>query len=278
MLFEIQTPNGPTVKVEAVDWSMALARAVTDQGIEVAGWICFTLPDGTTQVMDSGTGKTWVIRRLNDELAASSAIAKTLTPPPAAREARPEQAFDAPVRADLVSRSQPTPEQILPEEEPPEELAETLFELSNELYATAGAGAAANKTLEILMRLIDCEAGSVLRGTRDEQELTFVACAGPAAKKLIGKKMYFGQGVVGAAFDLNIPIQVEDVTSDDRYLDRFDKETGFSTKSVLCVPIRHQLDVLGAIELLNPKRRFLPWHRDTMESVARMLGGLLSGR
>ena len=161
----------------------------------------------------------------------------------------------------------------------PPNLAETLFDASDEIYGAPNLKAACATALDVVMKLVPCEAGSVLRGSRDDGFLTFIACAGPAGEQLVGKKMYFGQGVVGASFDLGITIQVQDVASDARHLSRFDKETGFRTKSVLCTPLRSENAVYGAFELINPTLgRFSPWHVEVLETIGRQLAQLLSPR
>jgi hypothetical protein len=161
-------------------------------------------------------------------------------------------------------------------EPPPEDLAETLFDLSTDIYSAPNGNAACRTALDLVMKLIPCEAGSVLRGTRDDGYLSFVACNGPAANKLVGKKMYFGQGVVGACFDLGITIQVADVSQDQRHNAKFDQDTGFKTKALICAPVRQGGAVFGAMELINPEKRFQPWHVEVMETVSRQLAGLLA--
>ncbi len=169
---------------------------------------------------------------------------------------------------------------LAPPEEPPEpapeDLAETLFDLSTDIYQAANGNAACRLALDMVNKLIPCEAGSVLRGTREDGNLSFVACTGPAAAKLIGQKMYMGQGVVGASFDLGITIQVSDASADTRHNATFDQKTGFKTKGLLCVPIRQQGQVYGVLELVNPTKRFEPWHVEVMETVSRQLAGLLA--
>ena len=165
---------------------------------------------------------------------------------------------------------------VEPPEPAPDDLAETLFDLSTDIYQAQNGNAACRLALDMITKLIPCEAGSVLRGTREDGNLSFVACTGPAASKLIGQKMYMGQGVVGASFDLAITIQVTDAQADTRHNAAFDQKTGFKTRGLLCVPIRQQGQVYGVLELVNPSKRFEPWHVEVMETVSRQLAGLLA--
>ena len=92
---------------------------------------------------------------------------------------------------------------------------------------------------------------------------------------MLGRKIRFGEGLIGVAFDLGITVQVNDVAMDDRHLAEIDRETGFHTRSVLCVPVRTDQEFYGVIELLNPPARFAPWHVDVTEQVARTLASTL---
>lgn len=163
-------------------------------------------------------------------------------------------------------------------EGPPDDLAERLFDLTMELSDATDGNDACRKALDICLQIVPCDAGSVLRGGLNDAGLTFVAVAGPAASQLLGRKLPFGRGIVGASFDLGITIGVDDVTSDPRHISDFDQETGFKTRSVLCVPVQGRQTYHGVIQLLNPATgRFVTWHRDTLEQLAASLASTLDG-
>lgn len=162
------------------------------------------------------------------------------------------------------------------EEAAPEDLAERLFDLTMELSDATDGHDACRRALDLCLQLVPCEAGSVLRGGLNDAHLTFVAVAGPAAGQLIGQRLPFGKGIVGASFDLGITIGVDDVADDPRHASDFDRETGFRTRSVLCVPVQGREQYHGAIQLLNPvSGRFVTWHRDTVEQLAASLASVL---
>ena len=163
-------------------------------------------------------------------------------------------------------------------EGPPEDLAERLFDLTFELSEATDGNDACRKALDICLQIVPCDAGSVLRGGLNDDGLTFVAVAGPAASQLLGRRLPFGRGIVGASFDLGITIGVDDVTADPRHISDFDHETGFKTRSVLCVPVQGRQTYHGVIQLLNPANgRFVTWHRDTLEQLAASLASTLDG-
>ena len=58
-------------------------------------------------------------------------------------------------------------------------------------------------------------------------------------------------GLVGACIDGNQVLLVNDLSEDTRFLKRVDKESGYLTEQVLCVPLRSERGVIGALQLLN---------------------------
>ncbi|MCO4743607.1 MAG: GAF domain-containing protein [Proteobacteria bacterium] len=158
----------------------------------------------------------------------------------------------------------------------PENLAERLFELADEISEAVTAYEACELTLDLCMDAVKCEAGSILRGSLNDQALTFVACAGPAGDALVGRKLRFGRGIVGFAFDMGFTIVVNDVDADERHLTKVDDETGFHTKNVLCTPIRSEDEHFGILQLLNVNGGFQGWHVQVAESLAQSLAAALA--
>jgi adenylate cyclase len=60
------------------------------------------------------------------------------------------------------------------------------------------------------------------------------------------------EGIAGAAFQTGQSILVDDAYADPRFNPRFDRETGYATKTILCVPLRTAKgDVIGIVQALN---------------------------
>lgn len=180
-----------------------------------------------------------------------------------------------PPAAEAPATAPPT---LAKEQPAPDDLAERLFELTMELTAAGDPHEACRRALDVCLSLVECEAGSVLRGGLNDAHLTFVAVAGPAANQLLNQPLPYGVGIVGASFDLGITIGVDDVGSDPRHASSIDQETGFRTRSVLCVPVQGREQYHGAIQLLNPlSGSFTSWHRDALEQLAASLATTLDG-
>jgi signal transduction histidine kinase len=80
-------------------------------------------------------------------------------------------------------------------------------------------------------------------------------------KKIILK---VGEGIAGQVVQTGKPIVIQDVTKDKRFSDKFDKITGFSTRSILCVPLMIRNEPIGALQVIN-KKSGLPFTRSDLE-------------
>jgi diguanylate cyclase (GGDEF)-like protein len=82
-------------------------------------------------------------------------------------------------------------------------------------------------------------------------ELTFKIAIGEHADSLIGVKISRGVGIVGWIAENGKSLIIEDVSRDERFIGNVDKITGFTTKSIIGVPLKVNGKVFGVIELIN---------------------------
>jgi len=83
---------------------------------------------------------------------------------------------------------------------------------------------------------------------------TVLRCrASCGATDITGITMKPDEGIVGRCVQSNKGELVDDVENDPSFYDKVDKETGFTTRSILCAPMTVQDQRLGAIELINKR-------------------------
>lgn len=104
--------------------------------------------------------------------------------------------------------------------------------------------------VETAAETVGAEAGSILLYD-DEGKLRFHTASGDAARAVKPMAVEPGQGIAGWTADTGKPAIVNDVDSDPRFEESFDRETGFRTRSILCVPLILEDKIIGVIELLN---------------------------
>jgi diguanylate cyclase (GGDEF)-like protein len=86
------------------------------------------------------------------------------------------------------------------------------------------------------------------------QELRFEVVVG-LDKEVIGDvRIKVGQGIAGLAALTGEPIFVPDRAHEDpRFNKRVDELTGFTTRSLICLPLKIQEAVIGVLEVVNPE-------------------------
>src|SRR6201998_3721842 len=77
-----------------------------------------------------------------------------------------------------------------------------------------------------------------------------------------------GRGVVGSCIAQGETLIINDVQRDKRFLRCVDESSGFHTQSMLCVPLRHEKGVMGALQLLNKKNGFSTQDAEVLRFMA----------
>lgn len=70
---------------------------------------------------------------------------------------------------------------------------------------------------------------------------------------LTGMSLAAGEGIAGTVVQKGKTTVVKDCQSDERWAGRFDKATGFVTRSMVCVPLINKYEVIGCIQIINKK-------------------------
>lgn len=70
---------------------------------------------------------------------------------------------------------------------------------------------------------------------------------------LTGLSLASGEGIAGAVVESGKTTVVKDCQHDKRWAGRFDENTGFVTKSMICVPLINKYEVIGCIQIINKK-------------------------
>lgn len=101
------------------------------------------------------------------------------------------------------------------------------------------------------------EAGSVALLASDGQEIVIRAAVGAGADAVRGLRIPVSKGVIGWVATHEKPALIPDVTVDSRFYGAIDKDSGFHTKSIMCVPMQANGHVIGVIELMNMNTHYL---------------------
>ncbi|MFH1037304.1 MAG: sensor domain-containing diguanylate cyclase [PVC group bacterium] len=100
-------------------------------------------------------------------------------------------------------------------------------------------------------RLIPAENWSLLLKNQETGELTFAVVEGSKKESLRGFCLPPGQGIAGCVAQSGHPEFVADVQSDTRFYREMDARSGFTTRSVVCLPLKIHGKTLGVMEIVN---------------------------
>jgi signal transduction histidine kinase len=147
----------------------------------------------------------------------------------------------------------------------------TLNDLTRQLTSTLELEPLLQNILKNAVSILNCEAGSLFLVDEQTGDLVFNVTVGPVATDLIGQRVPAGSGIVGQAAETRAPVvENSGQTSSLRFSDT-DEKTGFTSKSLLAVPLLFKDRVIGVIEVVN-RLDGLPFVEDDQTLLSAFAG------
>jgi len=109
------------------------------------------------------------------------------------------------------------------------------------------------RSIEAIMELLNCEAGSLLFYDEEKKELYFDVALGEKAEHIKTIRLKLGQGIAGWVAEHRKPLIINDVQNDPRFFKGADKKSGFVTRNMVCVPVEVKNKLVGVIQAINKK-------------------------
>jgi len=101
--------------------------------------------------------------------------------------------------------------------------------------------------------LLGVDACSIALRDEESGDLIFAAASGEGAETVLGLRLSRGQGIAGWVAETGQPLIVDDTTRDPRFYQGVDRQSGFTTRTILCVPMVLKGQTVGVIEAMNPR-------------------------
>jgi diguanylate cyclase (GGDEF)-like protein len=124
-----------------------------------------------------------------------------------------------------------------------------------DIVKTANSILEPRKVIELIMakiqQLIPSEAWSMLMVDEEKQELTFELALGEKGKDVSSFRVKMGEGIAGWVAQTGKPTIVNDTSRDARFARRFDSQTQFQTRSILCAPLISRGRTIGVVQVIN---------------------------
>lgn len=129
----------------------------------------------------------------------------------------------------------------------------TLAEISTLINSSLDMEEVLNNSLAAVEQFIAVETSSIFELDKASGELYFRCARGTGAEKIKALRLKLGEGIAGYVAQTERPVISPEVRHDPRFQSSFDDLTGFTTRSILCVPIKAKNRLLGVLELLNKR-------------------------
>jgi len=98
---------------------------------------------------------------------------------------------------------------------------------------------------------VEAEASCIALRHPEEDLLRIEFASGEADEGVKHLTLAMGQGILGHVASTAKALRVDDVSTDPRFEPSVDHRTGFTTRSVLAVPILRRNELLGVLEVIN---------------------------
>jgi diguanylate cyclase (GGDEF)-like protein len=105
--------------------------------------------------------------------------------------------------------------------------------------------------LEKMAEYFQPDTWSLLMVDEQKTELYFAIAVGQASEALKSVRLKVGEGIAGHVAKFGEKLVVPDVSADKRFAKRVDNLTQLQTQSIICMPLKSRLRVLGVIQLVN---------------------------
>jgi len=140
-------------------------------------------------------------------------------------------------------------------------------------------------SIENLLKLsadsMKSEEASVIVRDGNEGDMKFLLATGKVANQLTGMKIPAGKGIAGFVFSSGQPMAIADVGQEKSFYAEVDRQTGYTTQTILATPLRYNGDVIGVLEYVNrigapPFEAFTPFEMDKAALFAEAIASLVN--
>src|SRR5215467_11023403 len=129
---------------------------------------------------------------------------------------------------------------------------QSLTEISELLMSAVEPERVVTVILEAALQLFEAEGCSLALLDHVRQELAYVLMAGPAQVEEF--RVALGQGIGGWVAQTGEGVVCNDVAQDPRWFGGVDRQTRYTTRSILCAPLKQHDQIIGVITALNTVR------------------------
>ena len=127
----------------------------------------------------------------------------------------------------------------------------TLTVLSRILNSTLEHRSVRRRAMQAATELMKAEVGSLLLIDEETNRLYFEVALGDKEETVKTFHLEMGEGIAGWVAQHGDPLIVHDAQNDPRFFSEVDKKSEFTTRDVICVPVKVKDKTIGVLEAIN---------------------------
>ena len=105
--------------------------------------------------------------------------------------------------------------------------------------------------IDTATRMMDAKASSLLLLDHSTKKLYFKVATGEKKEEVRKYEINLGQGIAGYVAETGEPLLIHDVTKDPRWYKQISESIGFETRSIACVPMEVDGEIIGVVEIID---------------------------
>ena len=126
---------------------------------------------------------------------------------------------------------------------------QAIWQITQQLRENDELDNALSACLETIVATLDSEAGTIWLLDKGSNRLFPVINHGPV--DISGITIENGQGIAGSVVQSGNSVIISSVENDGRFSRSVDEESGFVTKTLICVPLKNVHETIGCIQIIN---------------------------
>lgn len=131
-----------------------------------------------------------------------------------------------------------------------------LVEVSGLINSITDYGELLRAILDVARRVFRAEAGSLFLVDPSTGDLVLaIATRGETGYVEPKLSVPRGRGIAGWVLEHGEPLVIPDAYQDERFFKDADRMTGFKTRSILCGPLKRGSELVGVLQILNPREK-----------------------
>jgi Nif-specific regulatory protein len=105
--------------------------------------------------------------------------------------------------------------------------------------------------IDTATRMLQAKASSLLLLDKRTKKLHFKVATGEKGEEVMKFEVNLGQGIAGFVAQTGEPLLIPDVSKDSRWYKEISESVGFQTRSIACVPMKVNGDIIGVVEIID---------------------------